>query len=532
MIWQHHEVLKPPSDEEISGMEPEELIRVFNAYHQAIRNAEEDPLRYGWQLEHWKRADRLFEKRDEVMVLGGNRSGKSVYGARSVVKAAIENPGATIMCFAQNAETSVRQLQGVVYDWLPREFRLKTRDTETYLSYSRKNGFTGGSFILPNGSQVIFKHYSQFLQNASILEGAELGSRNASWINIGAWCDEYLIGPELLNTLRFRLATRNAKLLVTFTPIDGYTEVVRDYLEGAETIEWAKAELLENEKVPKVQESRNRDANIVYFHSKENPFGGYSRLSKDLQSRSKKEILTRAYGVPVKAARTLFPMFSRAVNVVKPQDIPKNDVTRYMVIDPAGSKNWFCVWIAVDAKGTFWVYREWPDISIGDWAEWRGGKWAMGPGASGLGYGIVDYVELFAHVEGSEEIFERIIDPRLGSATYQKEFGATSIIQELADHNCVCTPAPALGIDDGIQAMQSKMAFNDEKEIDGTNHPHFYISEDCENTISAILEYTGEGGKDEPAKDPIDCLRYAAISAIDHVPQGALVATVTGSGGY
>jgi len=163
-------------------------------------------------------------------VAGGvisHNSSKTSYAAKAVVKAAIENHGSIIMCFSQNADVSIRQQQSAIYDALPEELKRRTLGTEENVSYTRKNGFSKGSLILPEShSHIIFKTYAQFLNNDTILEGAELGSRVPRWINIGAWCDEYLIGPELLNTLRFRLATRNSKLIVTFTPIDGYTEVV------------------------------------------------------------------------------------------------------------------------------------------------------------------------------------------------------------------------------------------------------------------------------------------------------------------
>jgi hypothetical protein len=318
-----------------------------------------------------------------------HNSSKTSWAAKAVVKAALENPESIIMCFAQNADVSIRQQQSAIYDALPAELRVKTLGVEENVSYTRKNGFSKGSLILPKThSQIIFKTYAQFLNNDTILEGAELGCRAPEWINIGAWCDEYLIGPELLATLRFRLATRNAKMIVTFTPIDGYTEVVRDYLEGAKTIRSAEAELLNNRMVPVVQESKNRDAGIIYFHSKNNPFGGYERIAKDLKGRPDDEILCRAYGVPTKSKSGQFPLFSYETNVVKHDAIPRKDVTRYMVLDPAGRKNWFMCWIAVDASGTYYVYREWPDVSVGDWARWHQGKWIGAEGSKGLGYGI------------------------------------------------------------------------------------------------------------------------------------------------
>jgi len=459
-------------------------------------------------------------------------SGKTSWGSYCVVKAAVENPKSEIFCFAQTSEVSIRQQQSAVWGWLPAELRSKQTSENAYISYTKKNGFTDNSLILPNGSQIIFKTYSQYQNNPTILEGAELGSRNPHWHNIGVWADEFLGGPELINTLRFRLATRDSKMLVTFTPIDGWTEVIKEYLDGARTIESRNAELLKGEVVPYIQRSKKHNASVHYFHSQDNPFGGYERIKDTLVGRSREEILIRAYGVPMKSHTTKFPKFNKVVNVVEPDKIPTNNVTRYHVIDPAGAKIWFMCWIAVDESGTFWVYREWPGVDVGDWAEWRGGKWVPGEGAKGQGFGIRDYIELIEELEGDEEIFERIIDPRLGAAKYQAQDGSSSIIEDLSEAGMVCVPAPGLDIDDGLQALISKMSWDTTKPMDSINRPHFYVSSECENIINALSEYTGEGGLKEAYKDCVDVLRYAAISNIDHVDSSKTFATIQGGGGY
>ena len=120
----------------------------------------------------------------------------------------------------------------------------------------------------------------------------------------------------LVNTLRFRLATRDSKLVIGFTPIDGYTPFISEYLKGAETKETKPAESCKNESVPIVQYSPDRDASIVYLHSDENPFGGYSRIAKDLRGRPADEIKVRAYGLPVKSMTSLLPLFNTEVNVL------------------------------------------------------------------------------------------------------------------------------------------------------------------------------------------------------------------------
>jgi len=268
--------------------------------------------------------------------------------------------------------------------------------------------------------------------------------------------------------------------------------------------------------VPYLQRSKNRDAGIIYFHSRDNPFGGYERISKDLAGRPEPEILTRAYGIATKSISTKFPNFSRETNVIPHEKIDLKGKTKYFILDPAGRKNWFMAWIAVDASDTWFVYREWPDVNVGDWAKWAGGKWIGGEGAKGLGYGIRDYVDLITGLESdtNDSIFERLIDPRLGAAKYQTQTGASSIIEDLNDAGLTLIPAPGIDIEDGLQALQTKMAYNKKLPIDSVNRPHFYISDRCQNTIQALQEYTADGGSDEAWKDPVDCLRYAAVSGI------------------
>lgn len=532
MEWKPHPLLTPPTPAEMARMEPAALSDLWELYHEAIENAERDPYRYGFVLPHWHRADELLGQFNEILVSGGNRSSKTTWAARAVVRSALENPGSVIMCFAQNADVSVRQQQSAIYDALPVELRVKTLGTEANVSYTRKNGFSKSSLILPGSkSHIIFKTYAQFLNNDTILEGAELGSRNAKWLNVGAWCDEYLIGPELLATLRFRLATRNARLLVTFTPIDGYTEVVRDYLEGARTVETKAAPLLGGRQVPVVQHSRNRDAGIIYFHSADNPFGGHERIAQDLKGRPEEEILCRCYGIPTKSSTTVFPNFNRNLNVIPHDKVPTSGVTRYMVLDPAGNKNWFMCWIAVDASDTYYVYREWPDINVGPWTKWHGGKYIGGEGSKNLGYGIKDYVDLIGRLEEGETITERLIDPRLGAAKYQSEFGSSCIIQDLDKAGLVFQPAPGVEIQDGLQAIQTKMAYNKNAPIDALNRPHFYISERCQNIIEGLQEYTAEGGADEAHKDPVDTIRYGCIADIRYIDPKAFKQQ-TRRGGY
>lgn len=537
--WPKHPILTPPPDDVVAQMDAESLLTLNRQYHEAIKNSQEDPLRYGFELKPWEDSDKLLEKYGELWCYGGNRSGKTTYGARSVVKAALENENALIWCFAQDASASVRVQQKAVYDWLPARYKQNIKSDTGYIKYSLKNGFTGESLIIPETKSIIeFKTYTQYLNNPGKFEGVEVGSLECKYLNIGIWLDEYLLGPDLVNTLRFRLATRDALMLGTFTPIDGMTEFVAGINKGADTLDTRQAELLDGETVPYIQKSNTRNAAMIYFHSKWNPFGGYERLAKDLKDRPKDEIRTRAYGIPVSMMTGQFPKFRRSVNVMKHEDMmaivrDNNKVTRYLSIDPAPTKRWFMTWIAVDEDGCWYVYREWPDKSYGDWAETgANNKSKLGPAGKPDGKGILDYVELMEELENGEKIYERLIDPRMGATPRQIEDGTTTIIQQLEDHDVIVVPAPGGLEDHGLAALNGLMKWNDTKPVDATNRPMFYVSDECEQTIDSLLNYTATEGPTEAWKDPIDTLRYAAAAEIGHESNFETTTTRIGNGGY
>lgn len=541
LTWRPHPVLKPPSEAEIARMAPDALVSLWETYHEAIDNAATDPYRYGWVLPHWEKAEEYFHKYRTLLVLGGNRSAKTEFSARAVVRSSFENEDSLIYCFSQNQETSVVVQQAAVYRYLPAELKRKSLGSVSYLSFTLQNGFSKNSLILPNRSRIIFKTYSQYSQDPTILEGMELGSRNAIYINIGIWCDEYLQGMEMLDRAYLRLATRNAKMLLTFTPKDGVTETVKYYCRGAKRVETKPAPLMQDihglvdYKVPVVEVNENRNTAIVYFHSINNPWGGYESIVEQCRSKNDQNYtLTAAYGVPTSTLASKFPCFSPEVNVLPPERMPAvgANCTRYMILDPAGRKNWFMAWVAVTPDGTWYVYREWPDLRIGEWAKESNGKWVAGEGSKGLGYGIGDYVRLIQDLEGKEAIYDRLIDPRMGAAKYQTQAGASSIIEELADAGLVFHPAPGLEIEDGLQALQSIMSYDRKRPIDGTNRPKFYISSKCENIIKALQEYTAEGGPEEIFKDCIDTIRYLAISGFGYVDPKWLKPQSVGRTGY
>ena len=495
-------MMTPPSDEEIVWLLENDratLEHLHMVYEDRIRWATEDPLNLGFELDGWTRIREGLYNSNEVLVLGGNRSGKTTGCAKIVMEAVTKNNDGHVVCFSQNADTSVKVQQAAIWEMMPKEFRKKTKSIEGYINFSMQNGFTGSSFIFPDTrTRVDFKTYTQFTNNQTILEGFEFGFKQESALNVGTWLDEYLGDATLVNTLRFRLATRNSKLLIGFTPIDGYTPFISDYLQGAETRETRKAELLNNKSLPIKQYSPKRDASVVYLHSDENPFGGYERIAKDLEGRPEDEILVRAYGVPVKSMTTLLPLFNTEVNVLGkepnrygmsfPDISNQREFTTYMVVDPAGARNYTAIWAGVDKDGIVYMKIK-PYERIGD-------------------------SRFFAKEnENNEDLFRAFDD-------YNMNFIASDGRMEEV----------------GINALDEWFSYNPNVPIDKANRPMCYIHEDCGNLIDSLINYGSKGKADEALKDFFDVIRYLRMTnggeGPNHVMRRQLETTMNTKGGY
>ena len=449
-----------------------------------------------------------------------------------------------VVCFSQNADTSVKVQQAAVWEMMPKEFKRKTKSIDGYINYSMQNGFTGSSFIFPDThTRVDFKTYTQFSNNQTILEGFEFGFKNPIGLNIGAWLDEYLGDAALVNTLRFRLATRNSKMLLGFTPIDGYTPFVNEYLKGSETLKTRHAELLGRD-VPVEQYSPERDAGVVYLHSDENPFGGYDRIAKDLRNESEDKIMVRAYGLPTKSMTSLLPNFSPEINVLsdKPNKygmvFPENtkQLTWYQVVDPAFARNYVALWAGVSEEGEVFIRREWPDRgSYGEWALFGDPKWRYGPAAKKFGYDVERYSELFGEIEQELgiDVMERIGDSRFFAKENENN---VDLFTKFDDFGLNFIPSDGQQEQIGCTALDEWFNYNPNYEIDEANRPLCYIHEDCGNLIESVINYNSNGKNDEALKDFFDILRYLRMSnggyGPDYFASRDMRATTTGQGGY
>jgi hypothetical protein len=400
-------------------------------------------------------------------------------------------------------------------------------------------------------TRVDFKTYTQFSNNSTILEGFEFGFKKDSIkagneSNIGAWLDEYLGDAALVNTLRFRLATRDSKMVIGFTPIDGYTPFISDYLKGAETLETRPAALLRGKEVPTKQYSPSRDAAVIYLHSDENPFGGYERIAKDLAGRPEDEIKVRAYGLPVKSANALLPYFNTEVNVLSekpnkykmtfPDISDQSQFTCYQVVDPAGARNYTCIWAGVNKDGEVFIRREWPDRNTyGEWAMFGDPKWKYGPAAKKIGLNVEGYCELFKEIEDDLEIevTERIGDSRFFARENENN---DDLFTSFYDFGLSFLPSDGKMEEQGITALDDWFNYNPNVEIDQANRPRCYIHEDCGNLIDSLINYNAGGKPEEALKDFFDVIRYLRMSnggeGPDFLSSNDMMTTNNSKGGY
>ena len=535
--WSKHPILKLPTKGQLKTLleekGPQAVHEVWKAREDAIQASRDNPIAYGFILDHQQKVeDQLYKDEvDEVWVFGGWRSGKSRSAAKIVVESAVNNPNAEIICWAQNEDASVERQQPYIYEMLPPEFKVKMKDSVAKINYSKGTGFAGKKCILPNGAVIYFKFYTQFQNNDTMLEGANLGAlaENVNTINIGSWCDEYLGDETLIERIRGRCSEKNAKILITFTPVDGYTSCVGSIMDGALTIESKPASLLNGLQMPTIQKPKTKDnAIIVFYHTEDNPWANFERLSRDLKVKSEADIKKLAYGFPTKSRSAMFHTFDERAHVYDPEKevydfTDKKLWTVYQIIDPAGARSWCHGWIAVNSKGDWRAFAEFPDREIrGEWAvEGKSGRsedsmptWKPGPAAKD--YAGLSFSELkieWANIEGKIPVFERIIDSRFAHnprATLNE--GMKTLQGDLADVGIDVVASDGGTEDDGLAILHQLLALPDpSKPFDlHTNCPRLRFSKHCGNWIFSFMNYSRNGKKDEALKDFIDLGRYAA----------------------
>jgi len=156
----------------------------------------------------------------------------------------------------------------------------------------------------------------------------------------------------------------------------------------------------------------------------------------------------------------------------------------------------------------------------------------MGPAQKPEGRGLNEYKELIRELEGGEEIYERLIDPRAGGSQAMTAEGGETLIDLLddGDYPMSFTKGPGLPIEQGASVINEWLNYNPDEKLSVLNEPRLYVSSDCENLIDCLKEFSAAGGEKNRYKDFIDCLRYLMTYDPIYVDENTYRAT--GGGGY
>lgn len=548
--------------EELLGMgaAPEEVLSHLRARHEIIARQWADPLRNGWESPGFKRARKaIADMRARVpdgvvrlLIQGGNRTGKSEFCAKLACETLTGGPGRQAWCFQQTEAISRKTQQAYVFRYLPPEWKPQgearnlKRTQSTNVSYTAATGFSNNQFVLPNRSGCEFKFYDADLK---AMQGSELDL---------LWFDE-LVPQDWIEDLRFRLVTRAGLMLVSFTALDGFTDVVADFVEGSQRVEEVEAELLPvrgpdgkltgYEKMPLVLACQSPAKRVVYFPTHENLYGNPESMKQELAGASPEVIRVRAYGYTEKrfgAALQFYPHNILTDEQAKHILTNAKDYTWTHLMDPAGTgaaRNPFMQWWATSRNGQHFLMREWPQPEdyipgIGDasgvWAEKGGTNGKPGPGQKWFGFGLEDVCREIGRVEtelasqcaglGRIDVRLRLMDSRAGNSTTMTSGGAITLIDQYwaLSKDVRLWFEPTSGRQKAQTGETWKIMVQMKLELrKDLQAPEIMVAPWCGNSIFGLTTYTENraDGKvmqnpDGACKDPVDCVKYFTLEDV------------------
>jgi hypothetical protein len=370
-----------------------------------------------------------------LILLGGNRAAKSEICAFLTVESALQIPECTIVCGAESLPSSRATQQALIYKYLPKAVKMlngKHDPKGVYkVKYSVAGGFTEELLVLPNGSAI---HFRTWNQAPADIEGWFLGSKRGR--AVGFWADEDA-PSEWIRVGKRRCNYSGSLALWSFTPINGMTPAIKEYVSEALTLIDRPAELLDPTRIhvpgcrpgtmPYLQQSRATNTLVLYFFSQFNPFGTerettdettgarvkisesfYEGVKREVAGSNSKKIQAWTYGYTEDVAGRKFKGYS-AVNVVKVENLPSTG-TLYQFTDPHGSRPYASLWVLVAPGNELYFVREFPDEPrFGEWAvptkratsedTRKGWDGDPGPAQRPLGWGVAEYKKEWLDLE-------------------------------------------------------------------------------------------------------------------------------------
>ncbi|HEY1053433.1 MAG TPA: hypothetical protein VGE39_26860, partial [Prosthecobacter sp.] len=485
------------------------------------------------------------------------------------------------------------------------------KDRKTRLTYTDGGGFTGNMFNLvwtchdelgrpyTGGGLFDFKFYKS---DISTLQGAELTCGVSDELVPRATCDtvrERLLSraadtrrPEFLARIREAIALMEAGKdvpgpllaliyhgvhLIGFTPKEGYSSTVADFLDGATTIEevdtravrpdmrgldeafvkeHANHELLPGKKVPRFKQPKKPTRLVAYLHTYDNAHkGNWPAMVQQCKGAPDEYIRVIAYGDVSKGWSMRFPKWRDTLHVIDKAEVPREG-TWYHIVDPGEEKNWFMIWALCDRWNRLHIVREWPQEGdnipdVGDPGPWaitsekgyRNGD--KGPAQNGWGFGyermkreierIEKEIALWWRPESERsqaiDVTERYMDSRFGWAARLSAGGSTTIMSEMENLGLFFLPASGDRLAEGDNALNDALDFDAGSERgSGRELPKLRVMRGCTNTIFMFQNY-GDPLKpgDDKCKDPRDVAAYLVLS--EPVFQGEGSMRILDSGG-
>lgn len=558
---------------------PELVAALFKEREERIYLASEegDPLRHGFELEHWKDADALLSDNQYLYVAGGNRAGKSEWAAKRFVESCLAYGNSIRWCFQATEDMSRDTQQKLIWKYLPAHIKaLNFKQDRRHIfkvRWSLAQGFTEGLLVLPNKTQIVFKTYKQL---ASENQGLELGAKrgevkkraDGSIIpNIGVWPDENM-PLDWYKTLVTRCGTRGAKMIWTFTAINGITTTIKEFLGTPKTVSSRPAELL-SERVnipgqppghmPFIQTPVTDGGAVIYFFTQWNPFSGYAEkggVKSECKDKSSEFIERKAYGFARDVMNKTFPKFA-GENIISPADLPRK-MTRYKLSDPGdASRAWATLWVGVAENGWHYIYRDWPDAqTYGEWAVPSSNPLQpdgdRGDAQREQGFGVQQYADEWRRLEKvgtvirtpdgmeverpdlkNEDVFARYTDPRAANNPHIEKHGGTNLYQKFLDVDppMIFQPWSGVELEIGYTHVNSLLYWDKEKPLSyPDNCPKLFVTENCKQVIWMFSNFTGQGGAKAGGKDFADLVRGMALADLQFYESTGFKSTA--GGGY